>query len=276
MSGGVPRTAIRLVISDVDGTIVDEARRLTMPTIEAAARLKDAGIALALVSARPPAALRDIVATLGLETPRAGFNGAIVETANGEVASELLIDADTTRHATRRLEEMGLDVWIFSHARWYLTNPDAHYIASETRSISAQFEQVPSFEPYLSQAHKIIGASRDTALVARMAAELQESLGARASVTRSQDYYVELTHTLADKGRATEAVAAQLGIPLDATLCIGDMHNDLAMFRVAGRSVAMGNAPEDVRREADYVVADNEHDGWAEMVERLLTGGLEG
>jgi Cof subfamily protein (haloacid dehalogenase superfamily) len=267
----MPRTAIRLVISDVDGTIVDEARRLTRATIEAAARLKDAGIALALVSARPPAALRDIVATLGLETPRAGFNGAIVETANGEVASELLIDADTTRHATRRL-----DVWIFSHARWYLTNPDAHYIASETRSISAQFEQVPSFDPYLSQAHKIIGASRDTALVARMAAELRESLGAGASVTRSQDYYVELTHTLADKGRATEAVAAQLGIPLDATLCIGDMHNDLAMFRVAGRSVAMGNAPEGIRREADYVVADNEHDGWAEMVQRLLAGGLEG
>ena len=267
-------TPIRLVISDVDGTIVDEARALTPRTIAAAARLREAGIALALVSARPPAALRDIVATLALETPRAGFNGAIVERADGSVAQELVIDADTVRIAVRRLAEQGLAVWLFSHARWYLTDPAAPYIDSEKRSISAEYEQVPGFEDHAGHVHKIIGSAPDFALVSRMAAELQAELGTGAHVTRSQDYYVELTHSLADKGRAAEAVAAELGIPLDATLCIGDMHNDLAMFRVAGCAVAMGNAPDDVKQEAGHVVADNAHDGWAEMVDRLLAGAF--
>jgi hydroxymethylpyrimidine pyrophosphatase-like HAD family hydrolase len=87
---------------------------------------------------------------------------------------------------------------------------------------------------------------------------------------RSQTYYLDVTPPGFDKGTFVRAMAKRLGISTDAVATIGDMQNDLAMFRVSGTSFAMGNATDDVKRQATHVTASNEEDGFAKAMETIL------
>jgi len=260
----------QLLVTDVDGTLVRHDRMLAPSTIDAARRLRQAGIALALVSSRPPGGLDVLREPLGIDTPCAGFNGALVQDATGRVVVERTIPPAAAREAVARLEEAGLDVWVFAGGEWLLKNEAATYIPREQLSISMGWRVVDDFSPYLGAVHKVMGSSVDVARVAATAETLTAAIGAEASVLRSQDYYIDITHPQANKGEAALAIAGLLGVDATAMACIGDMPNDLPMFAVAGLAIAMGNAPEPVKARAHMTVADNESDGWAEAVERLL------
>jgi len=259
-----------LLISDVDGTLVRHDRRLAPSTITAAARLRAAGVALALVSSRPPGGLDVLRGPLGIDTPCAGFNGGVVQDATGRVVAEHTIPPAACREAVARLERAGLDVWVFAGGEWLLKNEAAVYIPREQLSISMGWRVVSDFTPHLGAVHKVMGSSADFARVAAAEADLRHAMGEAAAVLRSQEYYVDITHPQANKGAAALAIADLLGIPPAAMACIGDMPNDLPMLAVAGLAIAMGNAPEVVKAQAAMVVADNDSDGWAEAVTRLL------
>lgn len=260
----------QLLVSDVDGTIVRHDRTLAPSTIAAATRLRAGGIRLALVSSRPPAGLTALQAPLGLDTPCAGFNGALVQDAAGRTVAEHTIPPAACREAVQRLEAAGLDVWVFAAGAWLLKNPDAAYIGREQLSISMDWRECADFTPYLGAAHKVMGSSRDFARCAAAADDLSGRLGNAACVLRSQDYYVDVTHPRANKGEAARVIAGLLGIEPAAMAAIGDMPNDLPMFAAAGLAIAMGNATDGVRAAARLTVADNDSDGWAEAADHLL------
>ena len=91
-----------------------------------------------------------------------------------------------------------------------------------------------------------------------------------ATAVRSQSYYLDVTPPGLDKGTFVQAMAKRLGISTDAIATIGDMQNDLAMFRVSGLSIAMGNATEDVKKVATHVTTTNEDEGFARAIEMIL------
>ena len=259
-----------LLVSDVDGTLVRHDRTLAPSTIAAARQLRDAGVKLALVSSRPPGGLDVLRGPLAIDTPCAGFNGALVQDEAGRVVLERTIPEAACREAVARLEQAGLDVWIFAGGEWLLKNEAALYIPREQLSISMGWRVVSSFSAHLASVHKVMGSSPDFARVAGTAAELRTALGDQATVLRSQDYYIDITHPEANKGVAALAIAAMLGVVQEAMVCIGDMPNDLPMFEVAGLSIAMGNAPPEVKARAGMIVAGNDDDGWAQAVAHLL------
>jgi hypothetical protein len=261
----------QLLVSDVDGTIVRHDRSLASSTVAAAARLRAAGIRLALISSRPPGGLAALREPLGLDTPCAGFNGGLVQDAEGQPIAEHTIPEAACREAVARLEAAGLDVWVFAGGAWLLRNERAAYIGREQLSISMGWQAVPDFSPYLGRAHKVMGSSADVGRCATAAADLRAALGDHAAVLRSQDYYVDVTHPRANKGEAARVIAGLLGIAPAAVAAIGDMPNDLPMFAAVGLAIAMGNASEAVRAAARFTVADNDSDGWAEAAEKLLS-----
>ena len=99
---------------------------------------------------------------------------------------------------------------------------------------------------------------------------MERICGGDAYVTRSNPEFVEMLSPLVNKGEALEAVARQLGVPMDRVLAIGDSYNDLPLLEVAGFAVAMGSAPNELKEKADAVVGDVEHDGVAEAIERFV------
>jgi hydroxymethylpyrimidine pyrophosphatase-like HAD family hydrolase len=106
--------------------------------------------------------------------------------------------------------------------------------------------------------------------VARCEADLRRDLGTRASIVRSQPYYIDVTHPDANKGVVVGALSSLLHVPARRILTIGDMPSDTLMFRKSGVSVAMGNAEPEVKALAQFVTDSNEEEGFAKAIERFV------
>src|SRR5690242_15277003 len=102
---------VRLLVSDVDGTLVTSDKRLTPSSITAAAALREAGIGLALVSSRPPRGIASLAAQLGPDIPIAGFNGGTIVDAGGRTLSQHLVPAEAARIALATFDRLGIDCW---------------------------------------------------------------------------------------------------------------------------------------------------------------------
>ena len=181
-----------------------------------------------------------------------------------------LIPESATRRALELLEKFGAEIWLFNSDQWLTRDPNGAYVPHEKRAIRADPTIVADFTPYLASACKIVGASADAVGLQRCEAEMQEALGARLPPIRSQSYYLDITPPGVNKGTFVQTIAHRLGISTDAVATIGDMQNDLGMFRVSGTSFAMGNATDDVKRQATHVTASNEEDGFAKAMEMIL------
>jgi hydroxymethylpyrimidine pyrophosphatase-like HAD family hydrolase len=99
---------------------------------------------------------------------------------------------------------------------------------------------------------------------------MRKEIGEQAFVVRSQAYYLDVTPPGLDKGTFVETLSQRLAIPLEAIAVLGDMDNDVAMFRKAGMSIAMGNASPEVKSQAEYVTTANTEDGFAAAIEQYV------
>lgn len=263
-------TAISLVISDVDGTLVDPDKRLTDASKRAVRRLQENGIGFTIVSSRPPFGLRMLVEPLSLRLPLGAINGCTIIAPNLEPIEQHLVPAPVARQSVDMLRAFGVDVWLFTADNWLVPDLAGNYIPRERRTIQAEPRLTASFDPYLAQASKIVGSSPSFDKLAECEAAMQKALGRRASVARSQPHYLDITAARFSKGTFVENLSRRLAIPSKAIAVLGDMENDLAMFGHAGLAIAMGNASIDVRRPAKYVTASNEDDGFAMAIERYI------
>ncbi len=263
-------TAISLVISDVDGTLVTNDKRLTAANRAAVSLLGASGIGFTIVSSRPPFGLRMLVEPLGLLLPMGAYNGGALVRPDLAVLEQRLLPAAAAADALAALRSFAVDIWAFSGDRWLLENPDGPYVPHEEKTILAKPTVVETLDRHLDAIGKMVGVSADFERLAACEPALRRALGARASIARSQAYYLDVTPAGTDKGLTVVGLARRLGIPTAAIATIGDMDNDVAMFRQSGFSIAMGNARPDVQAVADAVTLSNEEDGFAAAVERLI------
>jgi Cof subfamily protein (haloacid dehalogenase superfamily) len=261
---------IALVISDVDGTLVTGDKRLTAGTVAAVGRLRAAGIGFSIASARPPIGLRALVAQLGLDLPMGAFNGASVVRPDLSPIEERTIPEPAARAALDQLLSAGLDVWVFAEGAWCLRDPDGPYTDLERRTIGAEPRVVADLGTLMGAAAKIVGVSRDHAHLAACEAQVGAALADRATVHRSQAYYLDVTPPDLDKGRFVTWMSGHLGIPPERIATFGDAGNDRPMFARSGFSVAMGNAEEAVKASAHAVTDSNDADGFAHGVARFI------
>jgi Cof subfamily protein (haloacid dehalogenase superfamily) len=263
-------TRIALVVSDVDGTLLTKSKILTDAAKTAVRRLHEAGIGFTIVSSRPAIGMGFLIEPLAITLPVGAFNGSSIIDPSLKPIEQHLIPADVTRRSLDVLTKFGVDIWLFTNDKWLTRNPDGEYVGHEKLAIKHDPTIVPDFTPFLSSACKIVGSSSDFALLQRCEAAMQEAVGTEATAVRSQHYYLDVTPPGCDKGTFVQAMAKRLGISTDAVATLGDMQNDLAMFRKSGLSIAMGNATDDVKKLATHVTATNEEEGFAKAIEMIL------
>jgi Cof subfamily protein (haloacid dehalogenase superfamily) len=261
---------IALVVSDVDGTLVTHDKRLTDDAKRAVRRLRDADIGFTIVSSRPTAGMRFLIEPLEITLPIGSFNGSSIVDPQLNPIEQHLIPAAAAQRSLDLLSEFGIDIWLFTNDAWLTRNGDGEYVPNEKRAIRADPIIVGDFSPYISSACKIVGASPDAELLQRCQAAIQKAVGAQATAVQSQSYYLDITPPGHDKGTFVEAMAKRLAISTDAIATIGDMQNDLPMFKKSGLSIAMGNATDDVKKQASHVTSSNEEEGFAGAVEFIL------
>ena len=262
--------AIAAVLADVDGTLVTNAKELTPQAIEAVKKMHERGVLFAITSGRPPRGMRMLVEPLDLRGTISAFNGGIVVRPDMTVVESHPIPADVAPSVVEVIREQGLDVWVYRDADWYVTDPRAPHVDRESRTVEFQPTVVASYDGLLDRAVKIVGVTDDLALAARCEAELQSRFGSHVSAARSQPYYVDVTHPNANKGVVVEHLSKHYNIPLGQIATLGDQQNDVLMFVRSGLSVAMGNASADVQRQATFVTASNEDEGFAKAVDEFI------
>jgi hypothetical protein len=263
-------TRIALVVSDVDGTLLTKDKTLTERAINSVRKLHEAGIGFTITSSRPTIGMRFLIEPLGISLPVGAFNGSCIVDPSLKPVEQHLIPQAAARRTLDVLGQFDVDAWLFTSDRWLVSNGAGAYVAHEARTIRAEPTVVADFTPCLSSACKIVGSSADPSLLQRCEAAMRDALGTQANAVRSQSYYLDITPPNVNKGTFVQTIARRVGVSTDQVATIGDMQNDLAMFQVSGTSFAMGNATDDVKRQATHVTASNEEEGFAKAIETIL------
>jgi len=264
------RLKISLVVADVDGTLVTGEKVLTPRAAAAVRALHGAGIAFAITSGRPPRGMAMLIEPLALRTPIAGFNGGIFVKPDMTILEQHVLAGDAARRAVEVILQHGMDAWVYCGNDWFVRNLEAPHVAREQWTVKFAPTVVDDLTTVLDNAVKIVGISDDYDLVARCEKDVQEALGAKASAARSQPYYLDVTHPDANKGTVVTTLAKWLAVPVEEIATIGDMPNDVLMFRNSGLSIAMGNASAEVQGQAERVTDSNEEEGFAKAMERFI------
>jgi Cof subfamily protein (haloacid dehalogenase superfamily) len=212
-----------------------------------------------------------LIAPLALRTVVAGFNGGVLVDPDLSVIESHTLDPATAKQAVKLILDKGLDVWVYTETEWLIRDKGAPHVARETWTVKFDAKVVTAFtDAHLAHAVKIVGISDDLDLVAACEKAVQNALGTRASAARSQPYYLDVTHPLANKGTVVETLSRLLNIAPAQIATMGDMPNDVLMFRKSGFSIAMGNASDDVKAQASAVTDSNDNEGFANAVRKFV------
>jgi Cof subfamily protein (haloacid dehalogenase superfamily) len=265
-----PTGPIAAVLADVDGTLVTRNKTLTPRALRAIEALHERGVLFAITSGRPPRGMRMLVHPLEIRGPMAAFNGGIIVQPELTIVDERAVPDDLAEVIIDAIRAYQLYAWIYRGADWYVTDPGAPHAEREATTVQFPPTVVPSYDGLLDRVVKIVGVSDDHDQVAKCEAALQREFGEHVSVARSQPHYLDVTHPTANKGVVADRLSHYYNIPLEQIATLGDQLNDVLMFRRSGVSIAMGNASEEVQRQATYVTASNEEDGFAKAIEEFI------
>jgi Cof subfamily protein (haloacid dehalogenase superfamily) len=261
---------IRLLVADVDGTLVTQNKVLTARAVDAVGKLREADILFALTSGRPPRGMQMLIDPLELATPIAAFNGGMIVDPDLTIITQRVIPDALAPEIVRMLDDAGLGVWVYRGADWLVRGAETPHVARETATVQFAPTVVTDFAGRLDGVAKIVGISDDHAAIAAATETAHAAFGAHVAAARSQPYYLDITHPDANKGAVIAFLSARYGIPADAIATIGDMPTDTVMFARSGLSIAMGQADDAVQRAARRVTASNEEEGFAIAVERFI------
>ena len=277
---------IKLLLADVDGTLVTKEKRLTDRAIAAVKQLRAAGIEFAITSGRPPKGMRMLFEPLAITTPIAGFNGGLFVKPDLSIVEEHVLNRDVVEPIVRMIEDHGLAAWIYRGNDWFVHERHGAHVDREEWTVKFSPTVVASYEGKMDQVAKIVGVSDDLDAVAKCEKAVQEKYANEVhskqsnpnrdggtpavSAARSQPYYLDVTHPSANKGRVVLTLARLLNLQPAQIATIGDMANDVSMFKKSGVSIAMGQAGDEVKKAATEVTTSSEEEGFANAIEKFI------
>ena len=258
---------MKLLALDIDGTLITKEHVLTEGVRSALLRAqRDYDTRIILASGRPTPALGALAEALqiadygGYLMP---FNGGkILEAGSKRLLSAQLLDADLIPQLYHLVQEHGANI--------LTEREDDPYAEKEVVITGMPLKRVPSFVEAATESLPKCLAVGPLEKPIPLEAAVKEQLGTRVGAFRSSDYFLELVPLGVNKGSALARLLDVLGMTPQDLIAIGDNYNDLEMIELAGTGVAMGNAPEDIQRRADFVTRSNAEDGVAYALEQLL------
>ncbi len=264
-----------LIVSDFDGTLVNEDGTISQENKDAISAYVAAGGAFAISTGRMPSGILSRARELGLKGMVSCCQGAIIVDIESEnVILEGRIPYETTLAAVEKMEDMGLHIHVYGLWDYYCNMDDyalkiyENAVKSKAKLIldrkMSDFVRENRFSSY-----KILAmvAAEDSE---RVIDELSKANFEGCGITKSSDFLVEVVNTQYSKGTAVEFLADYYHTTVDKTVAIGDQRNDVAMIERAGVGVAVKNADQALKDKADVVLEyTNEEGAVAKVIERF-------
>lgn len=263
----------RLVVADVDGTLLDTEHHLPERVTAAARASQRSGLTFALATGKMLRSVRPLVEALGLRGPQITLNGAALTLAEtGEPLAYTPLRPEDRRLAVETVRAATPDVLIthFLLDDILLDQPDHPLLPVLLSYGEKTITPVPSLlADDLPPAAKIllVGTHPQLHELRRVVTPI---LAPRVIVTTTAADFLEFFNLGAGKGHGLDALLKALDMPADAVIAIGDGENDIPLFARAGLAVAMGNASAEVKAAADLVIGDADSGGVADFLDDLL------
>jgi Cof subfamily protein (haloacid dehalogenase superfamily) len=283
---------VKLIAVDLDGTLLNEENQISVKNLEAIKFAQTNGVEVVVATGRAHFDVQAIFKDTGLKTWIIGANGATIHQPNGELFHAESINRDEALNILSSLEQEGFYYEVFSkdsiispqNGRQLLAieidrvtsaNPEVNmeqlkYAAGKQFSQTG-FSYIKSYQD-LADAdidfYNILVFSFDEDKLKRGRSYFEETTD--LTIVSSAKHNFELEHRNASKGIALTILANKLNIDLKDTAAVGDSYNDLSMLKVAGRSAAMGNAPEEIKKSCQEVTLQNVEDGVAHFIYSLI------
>jgi Cof subfamily protein (haloacid dehalogenase superfamily) len=262
---------IKLVAIDLDGTLYTNDKQIRDVTIRAISRARERGVEVLLVSARPPFGMQAAYEKLGLNGCGVAYNGAYVfDRMTGEVFVRYPMESEDAVKIVQLSRRYLIYIGYYVGNAFYVEK-----VCDEMRLEERSLGQSPIVVSDIindapKQPDKIIAIALKDTEDLRAYYQAARKVAPELNIHYSSSTSFEVGNASASKGLALDWVAERKGIAREHRMVIGDNFNDLTMFDVAEITVAVGNAPKEVRRRAMMVVASNDEDGVAEAIDRCI------
>ncbi len=266
----------KLIVSDFDGTLCGLQKEISEGNRIAIRRYTDAGGVFAICTGRMISSILPHAKSLGLCGPVVAYQGAIVEDVQTQkILYDSRISWEDAYSICVYLQINDNHIHVYDGEDFYVNKEDSFLVWYEkvcrvqgvpVRGKISDFVREHQINP-----HKIIVICKPDARD-RVLHGLQEHFGDRFYITTSNEYLVEIVAMGSDKGSALKFLANHYKIPLSQTIAIGDNYNDLPMIQTAGLGVAVGDAEDDLKREADFVTRSCAEDGVAYTIYKFGLG----
>lgn len=260
----------RLLAVDIDGTLLNNKREITAKTKKAIHEAIEKGIIFTISSGRPIQGVEMITKQLEVDIPVITYNGAMVITGTSK---NVIYSCSMREEDVLLIERLGRErnttMTIWSDNQLFVNRMDER---------AAKYSQLSGTQPKLySDVRELLGKGINKLLwydeVERINAfekEMHDRVGTSVNFHTSQPFFLEFVDVNASKAIALEKLGEHFGIKREEMIAIGDGFNDLSMIEYAGLGVAMENAPEEIKRLADYVTLSNENDGVAHVIAQFI------
>ncbi|MGM0137812.1 hypothetical protein IGI65_000214 [Enterococcus sp. DIV0755b] len=266
---------IKMIAIDLDGTLLDNNKKISPRNKAALAKAKAQGVKIVLCTGRPLRAIRPYLEELQLK--EAGdysitFNGGLVQKNDtGEVMAKSTLSYANVKELIALAEALELPLDVVSDEIVYVLPTDPNH-----ESIYAKLNPLLHFEPLTTAAltedllyNKAVVAFEQSYLDQQLA-KIPAALNERYEIIKTRDVLLEFMPKGVTKAYGCQLLAQHLNITAAEVMAIGDEENDLPMIEYAGLGVAMENAVPMIKAAANVVTASNTDDGVAQVVEKYV------
>lgn len=261
---------IKLIVSDIDGTILNEKCECSTKMRSTIEKLKSRGVKLVLATGRMFMGADPVREDLGLDTPVICYQGEMVR-SGGEILFQNSVKHDLAREIIEISRQKKFHLNLYNNDCLIVEDDNKKFMEDYTNGRFATYEVVKSFdEVELGTVSKLLCITYDEDEIVSLQRELSKRFEGKLAVVRSHKYYLEFTDINATKGSAMRFLADLWGIKKEEIFASGDQDNDYDLLLNAGVKVAMGNASEKLKSIADFVCPPISEDGLPVAIEKFV------
>lgn len=264
---------IRLIVADLDGTLLNSNHEVAPFTAAAVDAAIERGVLFTVATGKTFSSTPAIIRRFRVTIPVICGNGTQVFGPDGTLIHEEPIPIDYALEAVRLAQQTGFRAIVYTR-EGLLTDLRDDNVAELVAHHEPEPHIVPDIVSALRNHHKpykLVLMNRDLAAVEDFQERITGMFAGRAEVVRSGlASLVEIMPSGVTKGTALQVILDHVGVPAEQTIAFGDNCNDVAMLRLVGIGVAMGHSPQDVRDQADYVTGTNDEDGVGHALHKFV------
>jgi len=263
----------KLIASDMDGTLLNSDGQLSERTKSAILRSVEVGITFVAATGRPLRNIEIVNELFDVDMPFIIFNGAAAYMGKSKkLLFETYLDFDLAKEAFDIGQKLGFSQIIWTGPKlWANRNSDEtlHYQTLSSvidMPLISDLSQLGDDKKHISKVLWIAEPEK----VAKLRLEMIDFFGEKLNCFSSMPFFLEFVSPKASKGIALAEVGRILGISGNEMIAFGDAYNDVPMLDYVGCSVAMENAPDDIKQMCDHVTSSNDDDGVAVAIEQFV------